>query len=173
MKKIVSISFLLVAFLSLYSTATFAQKYGHLNSGNLLEQLPEVKAADKQLEEYRKQLVSKGEEMATAFQANVQSYIAKANAGDLTPAQGQEQERKLQAERQKIMEYEQEVIAKVQQKRQELLEPILKKVQDTINLVGKENGYTMIFDTSIFNAVLFAKDSDDLMPIMKKRLGIQ
>jgi len=172
MKKILNFSVLILAFLALALNSASAQKYGHLNSGNLLEELPEVQAADKQLAEYREELVAEGEKMAQAFQTKAQAFMQKVQAGELTPVEQQKQEQQLQAERQKIMEYEQTISQKVSQRRQELLDPILQKVQDAIDAVGEENGYVMIFDTSIFNAVLFAKDSDNVMPLVKAKLGL-
>ncbi|MEM9884429.1 MAG: OmpH family outer membrane protein [Bacteroidota bacterium] len=171
MRKLVVSTFLMLATL-LMTTSLVAQKYGHLNSGNLLQELPNVKAANVELETYQKQLVSKGEEMAKAFQSKLQAYMTKAEGGELSKIQMQEQEAALQKERESIMQYEQEVIAKVQEKRQQLLEPILKKVDEAIQAVGKENGYQMIFDTSLINTVLFVNDADDLMPLVKKKLGM-
>ena len=75
-------------------------------------------------------------------------------------------------ERESIVKYEQEVIMKVQEKRQALLEPILKRVDEAIQAVGKENGYQMIFDTSQINAILFVKESDDVAALVKKKLGM-
>ena len=49
----------------------------------------------------------------------------------------------------------------------------MEKVQKAIQDVGKEGGYTMIFDTSTFNAILFAEDSDDVTSQVKAKLGIQ
>ena len=172
MKKILNFSVLILAFLALNMDSALAQKYGHMNSGNLLEELPAVKAADEQLAEFREELVAEGEKMAQAFQTKAQAFMQKAQAGELTPVEQQQQEQQLQAERQKIVQYEQQISEKVRQRRQELLDPILQKVQDAIDAVGKENGYVMIFDTSIFNAVLFAEDSDDVMPLVKAKLGL-
>jgi len=50
--------------------------------------------------------------------------------------------------------------------------PILQKVQDVINEIGRENGYTMIFDTSIPNAFLFVEDSVDISKMVLGKLGI-
>ena len=138
-----------------------------------MQELPEVKAANTQLEAFQQQLVKKGEEMATAFQTKLGAYLKKAVAGELSQVQMQEQEGALSKERESIVKYEQEVIMKVQEKRQALLEPILKRVDEAIQAVGKENGYSMIFETSIINTILFAQDADDVMPLVKKKLGIQ
>ncbi|MEY4106382.1 MAG: hypothetical protein RL181_724, partial [Bacteroidota bacterium] len=44
--------------------------------------------------------------------------------------------------------------------------------EKTIQEVAKENGFTLVFDTGTFNAILHARDTDDLMPLVKKKLGI-
>ncbi|MEM9990402.1 MAG: OmpH family outer membrane protein, partial [Bacteroidota bacterium] len=151
MNKLVALGLLLCAFLG--STATMeAQKYGHLNSGNLLSQLPAVEQADKEMEAYQKQLIAKGEEMAKAFQTKLNAYMEKANAGTLSKVQEQAEQTKLQQEQQSIAKYEKEIVVKMQQKRQELLAPILQKVDAVIKAIGEEQGYDMIFDTSIINA---------------------
>ena len=38
--------------------------------------------------------------------------------------------------------------------------------------MGKENGYTYIFDAGV-GAVLYSQDSDDIMPLVKKKLGLK
>jgi outer membrane protein len=162
---------LLSAFLFLGASALVAQdKYGHLNFGNLISSLEETKAADSQLSDYQKQLVAKGEEMAKSWQEKAQKFAQKAQAGELAPAEQQKQQTALEEERGKILEYEQEVSQKVQLKRKELLEPIITKVEQAIEDVAKENGYVMIFDTSVFNAILFAEETDDVVDLVKAKL---
>ncbi|MEQ8706796.1 MAG: OmpH family outer membrane protein [Phaeodactylibacter sp.] len=158
------------AFLFLAPTLTMAQKYGHLNFGNLISSLEETKAADSELEAFQKQLVTKGEEMAANWQKEAQAFAQQVQGGNLTPKTQSEQQAKLEQERNEILAYEQEVSQKVQAKRQELLEPLITRAETAIQEVAKENGYTMIFDTSVFNAILFAKDSDDVLELVKAKL---
>lgn len=171
MRKLILSSCLIIATLFL-SVQLNAQKYGHLNSGNLLQELPMMKSADTQLKAYQEQLVKKGETMAAAFQTKLENYMKQAQGGTLSQIQMQQKESELQKERDGIMKYEQEVITKVQEKRQALLEPILKKVDEAIQAIGKEKGYAMIFDTSLINTILFVQDADDVMPLVKAKLGL-
>jgi len=161
---------LLSAFLLIGAGSVGAQKYGHLNFGNLISSLEATKAADSKLEAYQQQLVAKGETMAKEWQKKAQEFAKKAQAGELPPVKQKERQEALEKERAKILEYEQEVSQKVQQKRQELLEPIIAKAENAIDAVAEENGYEMIFDTSTFNAVLFAKESDNVMELVKAKL---
>ncbi|MFN7115245.1 MAG: OmpH family outer membrane protein [Saprospiraceae bacterium] len=165
---------LLVLFLlsGLALTAS-AQKYGHLNFGNLLSLMPETKAADEALKKFQDEMVAKGDTMAKKFQ---QKYVAAAKEvqeGKLSPLQQQQLEESLKKEQETIVSYQQEVNQKVQAKREELLTPIIDKAEKAIADVAKTNGYVMVFDTSVFNAILFAQDADDMMPLLKTKLGIK
>lgn len=166
-----------IAFLFTFSLLTFsaalAQKYGHLNFGNLVAEMPQTEQANKDLETYQKQLVAKGEEMAKKLQTEFEATMKDVNEGKLSRLQQQQAESSLQSQQNDIRAYEQEVIQKVETKRQELLKPIIEKAEKAISDVAKENGYVMIFDTSVFNAILFAEDSDDVMDLVKAKLGIQ
>lgn len=149
-------------------SSVHAQKYGHLNLGNLLADLPEMAAAQKNLETYQTQLTNKGKQMVEKLQADIKKL--EADYQGLAPVVAQERQVALQKDEQAILKYEQEVIALVQQKRQELLEPILTKVQTAIDEVATAGNYVMIFDTSVFNAIVYAKESEDVLALVKAKL---
>lgn len=167
MNKILTLAILILLGLQLN-----AQKYGFVNSSQLLVNMPDVKTADAQLEAYQKQMISKGEEMVKKFEVEYNAYLTKVNSGELSQIQMQQQEGQLAQEQQAIQAYEVEVQNKLAAKKQELYQPILQKVQQVVDQYGKEQGYTMIFDASI-GGILFADTGDDLMPVLKSKLGIQ
>lgn len=170
MRTIFRISFFaFLLILGSFSVAQ-AQKYAHTNLGNLLAELPEVKAADAELETFSTQQTKKGEEMVKAFQAKVANAQTQIDGGGWSPARIQEEQTKLAQEEQKIRQYEQEVVAAIQQKRQELLGPILVKIESTIKTIAEEEGYVMVFDTGIVNAILFAKESEDITEKVRAKL---
>lgn len=150
-----------------------AQKYGHCNFGSLVSLMPGTKAADTELEAFQKQLVAKGEEMAKAFQEKVTKFYQDQQSGDFTPKVISEREQALQQEQQSIMAYEQEIQQKLSEKREELLKPLVEQVEASIAKIAKANGYNMIFDTSVFNSVLFAADTVDITEQVKQDLGIE
>lgn len=170
MKNIVTIlSFTFCLILGSVNEA-FAQKYGHMNLGNLLTQLDEVKAAEKELETYRIQMMNIGQDMVKNYEVVLAAAQQEIAANNWSPARIQQEQEKLQKDEQKILKYEQEVMQQVQIKREELLAPILTKVENAIKEVAEEKGYEMIFDTGIFNALLFAKDSEDIIESVKSKL---
>ncbi len=168
MKTTIATLFLMIAFI----TAGISQKYGHINSQEIIAAFPEVKAADSEVESYSNQLIQKGQGMMKAYEAAYQAYAAKANNGEFSQVQMQQEEQKLAAKQQEIQQYEVEVQNLIATKRQEKYQPLLDKIQDVISQVGKEEGYTMIFDSSSLGMVYF-KESEDIMGVVKARLGIQ
>lgn len=167
MKKII-----IVISCLLFTSMLLAQKFGHVNSNEIIMAMPEVKAADSELDAYSKVLISKGQEMVKEYEAAYQAYVGRANSGELSQLQMQQEEAALVAKNQKVGEYEVEVQQLIAKKKEEVYQPILDKVQKIIQDIGKEMGYTMIFDSSSF-AMVFAETSEDIMPIVKERLGIQ
>ena len=154
------------------TTEALAQKFGHLNVGNLLSSMPEAGAADKQLETYQAQLVSKGETMAKALKADYETFAAAVQRGEKTAKEIQDKEALLKTEQQKIAAYEQEVMQKLGQRREELLQPLLERVDKAIKEVGDENDFTFIFDSSAFNVVMFAAESTDVAGLVRAKLGM-
>jgi outer membrane protein len=169
MKKI---TLALVALLAVFGSVS-AQKYGHLNYGNLLNAMPAVKDADKQLEDFQKALVAKGEEMSTKLKDGYLAFLKDQQSGNFSPAKLQERQAQLEAEQTAIQSYEEAVRKQISDKREALIKPILDRVNKAIEDTAKEKGFAMVFDTSSFNAILFAKDSEDLFPVIKTKLGIQ
>lgn len=164
------ISLLALMILGLFQIGN-TQKFGHINSTQLLLELPSVKTADQQLETFQKQLVTKGQQMVEQFQKDYQAYTTKVDARTLSQLQMQEEEAKLGATQQKIQTYEQEVQQKLVAKRETLYQPILTDLKVKLDEIGKEGNYTMIFDSSA-GGLLHANDSEDLMAKMKVKLGL-
>ena len=171
MKNIKHLFFTIAVILLTISTVS-AQKFGHLNSRLLLMEMPEIKNADNQIETYQKQLLGKGETMVKAFEANYNAYVNEANGGTLSALEMQKIEAELNTEQSKIREYEIEMQNLIGQKREELYKPLLDRVKTIIEKIGKENGYTMIFDTSVSGAIVHAEQSEDIIDLVKKELGI-
>lgn len=155
-----------------FTIAMSAQKYGHLNFGNVLSLMPETKGADEALKKFQQEMVSKGDTMAKRFQEKYIAAAKDAQEGKMSPQQQQVKEAELKKEQETIVAYQQEVQQKVQAKREELLKPIVDKADKAIADIAKANGYVMIFDTSVFNAILFAQDTEDIFPLIKTKLGL-
>lgn len=166
MKKI----FLLALAITL-STAGFAQKFGYCNSSALLTSIPEVKAADSDLQAFQAQLTKRGQEMVKALQDKATELDRKDKQGTISPKDLEIQSAKLKEEEAVIAKYEQEVYDKLAQKREELFKPILDKVNQAMADVAKENQFAFVFDQNT-QVLLYADESLDVTKLVKAKLGI-
>jgi outer membrane protein len=146
-------------------------KYGHMNLGNLVEQLPEVTKANDDLKGFADKIGVKGDSLAKSFQTDYERLSKDYQSGVLTPLQAQTAQADLEKRQAYIQAFEKEAQDAIAAKREELLAPILMKVQDAIKVVAKENGYAMVFDTSS-GAALYALETEDITPLVKKKMGI-
>lgn len=157
----------------LITCGLYAQKFGYVSTAAILDAMPEVDLADKQLAAFQEGLVKGGQSKVTSFETNYKKYLEEVNQGTLSKLQQQEREAALAKEQESISQYEQQVQLQVMQKREELLRPILQKVDDAVQTVGKDGGYTFIFDSSVAGALLYAQPADNLFEEIKRKLGIQ
>ena len=162
---LLSLAILLSAFGTLQ-----AQKFGHLNSAQLIEAHPKVVTANGELEAFRKSVMDPFEAKAKAFQSKAAFFMEEVNAGTLSKVTAQTRQEELQKEQQDLQTEEQQIEFSILQTREQLLQPILTEIDSIIQTVGKEGGYTFIFDTSVSGAILFAPDSENLTDIVKGKL---
>lgn len=172
MKKLLKFSVLSFFLLTTAATA-IAQKFGHLNSGNVLVQIPETKTADSSLKVFQDSLVAIGEAKAKQLETEFNAFVLEYRQGNIPPATAQKKQAEFQQREAELADLEEDIMEQVAAKREQLIAPVLDRVQKAINEVGKQGGYTMIFDTSIFNTILFAQQTDDIEPLVKEKLGIK
>lgn len=168
MKKMLKIGALLFALLATAVTVQ-AQKFGYVNSAAILAAMPEVKAAEANLDALQKQLQKKGQQKVEAFQQDYLAVQQKAERGELSPKQQEEEATRLKAAEQEIQKLEQDMVQQLQEKRDSELQPIYEKINNAIMEVAKENGFTMIFDQGV---LLYSEDSLDVSSLVKTKLGI-
>jgi outer membrane protein len=157
-----------LAFLVL-ATQVQAQKYGHMNMGNFLETFPAVVEANKELQKVGATYETRLDSLEKDLQTFYTTVSQQANTGALTRIQMEEAQKQLESKQTKL-KAETDVAEKaLADKRAALLEPIMKKVEDAVKLVAKENNYIMVFDTSV-GATLFVADADDISALVVAKL---
>jgi len=145
-------------------------KFGHVNSADLIQMMPETKAADSAQVKYRKSLEDQMKMMTAEYQNKLDSYQKQGNMMDAAIKATREKE--LQDLGDRIQDFQQTAQESIQKKKEELYGPILKKAEDAIKAIAKEKAYSYIFDTSA-GVVLFAQPSDDIMALVKAKMGIK
>lgn len=148
------------------------QKFGHINSAEILSKVPEIAQADTILRKYQDTLVAAGDSLVRIFQKHVSEYQAESQKGNLAPIAAQKKEEELSKEQEVLRNYENEVKQRLILRREALYKPILDKIDQIVTRIGKDNKYTMIFDSSQ-PGYLYLAESDNLGPLVLKELGIQ
>ena len=168
MKKII-----LTTIISCFSLLTFSQditlKLGHINSQELISLLPETKQADIDLQDYAQSLETQISSMEEEYKRSIEDY--QNNESSYDEITKQDKIAAIQAIEQRISNFQQNAQISLQQKQQELLDPIIEKVRKAIDQVAKDGNYTYILDTSA-GSLLYFKESEDILSKVKKELGI-
>jgi outer membrane protein len=167
MKKIT----LLTALFGTFISASYAQnKVGYINSRELLEVMPEVKKADSSLQIYAKSFQDQLESMSKEYESKVKDF--QANEKTMNEAVKEVKVKEVQQLQERMEALQQSAQEKTSKRREEMYKPILEKADKAIKDVAKENKYDYIFDAS-GGAILFAKDSDNVLSLVKTKLGIK
>lgn len=132
--------------------------------------MPQTKQADSLLKVYGSSLDAQLKGMTAEYQNKLQNYQGKRDS--LPDAIKQTKEKELEDLGNRIQEFQQTAQESIQKKKEEIYGPILKKAETAIKEIAKEKGYSYIFDTSL-GTVLYAQDSDNMMPVVKAKLGIK
>jgi outer membrane protein len=147
----------------------FAQKFGHINSLELLQKMPDVMSAEKELEAHGRKLQTQIQNMYLEYEKKVTEF--KNQESELIPAVKEMQLKEIQDIQQRLQVAEQSAQQDLLKKKETLYAPILKKVEEAIKLVAKESSYRYVFDTSA-GSVLYAEDADDISTLVKKKLNL-
>lgn len=165
MKKITFLT--LLSFLSL--TSISQNKFGYIDSQELLLIMPERKTAETEVQNFAKSLESQLGLMTAEYQESVQEY--QANESTYTDLVKQDKVAEITGLEQRIQTFQQNAQQSLQEKEQELLEPILSKARKAIEDVATEGGFTYIFDKSQ-GSILYAKESENVLSLVKKKLKL-
>ena len=152
---------LLTAALAWLSAFAAAQtKIGHVNTGLILESLPETAAADSAMLLYRDSLRAGLQGLEAEFQTKLDS--AEAQQQNLTPKQLQTIQQELQELQQQIQVYQQESARMFEERRGRYIQPLVARLQTAVERYAKANGYNLVLDASLPGVLLFAEESVDL-----------
>jgi len=135
-------AFLMMALL--FSFSFMNAQHAHMNLGNLLESLPEVKTANTQLEALQKSLATKGQTMMDNYQKKAIDIQSRYQKGELSEVQARQEAEKLQLVEQKISAFDQDATMQIQKKRQEL-DSMLKRLSGLNPLSILNRGYTITY----------------------------
>lgn len=158
----------ILAILLILPTMAFAQKFGTVDATTIIPNLPEYKEAQTAVEAAAKTLETELANLNEQYQKAIEAFQALPK--DELESIKQRKAEEIQTLEQRIMQFRQSASQDLDQQQQKLMAPILQKVNDAINAVVAEGGYTMVFERSA--GIYPGAAVEDITPAVKKKLNI-
>jgi len=155
---------------SFASQAQNPVKIGYIDFNTLLAAMPGIDSVKIKLQTYQKMLTDQMDAMKAEFENKYLDYQSQsASMSDLIK---QTKEKELSDLQGRIDAFQQKASQDLQAKQQELVAPFIEKAKVAIKEVARENKYTYILN-AIEDVVIYKDETDDVMALVKKKLGIQ
>jgi outer membrane protein len=149
--------FTLTLMLCLATTFSYAQKYAVIDTRYIFDKMPEFKQVQKQVDTQAATWQKEIDTKQAALDKLYSDYEAEEAmmSEDLKKQKEDElfnKEKELRDLQKKRFGFEGDLF----KKRQDLMEPLQKKVADAVNRLSKANGYDLVFDKSEGKSIIFA-----------------
>jgi outer membrane protein len=173
MRRFIGIAALMIV-IALVGQSAMAQsfKFGHINSDELIQSMPEYDSATVKLEKFRKELVNALELMQVEWNNKSDTYQKESKT--LSDIVKQTKEQELMDIQKRIQDFQANAQTQLQNKQTEVFQPIYTKVDKAIKDIGKENGFLYVFDVAKGALLYFDETkSTNVMPLVKTKLGLK
>ncbi|MGM0588175.1 MAG: OmpH family outer membrane protein [Bacteroidota bacterium] len=142
----------LFVFILLFSIAPIAAaqlNVGYMNPQDVLSQLEERQEIEQQLNDFIEEKRAELETNTADFQNAVAEYQQKASS--MSEEQRSKEEERLATMEQELQEYQRGIQNQMQQKRTELLSPLLRRMDEAIKEVADDRGLDFVINKSTGN----------------------
>jgi len=174
MKKKILYTLMAVMFVGFTAKAqTPGLKIGYTNTEYVLSLLPAAKQIQTELTDYNEQLTKQLKLKETTLQTKIAAY--QKEAGTMTELIRKDKEREIQSLESSLRQFQQEAQTSFTAKQQNLLSPVLEKIQGAIKTVAEENNFTHILNSGSngMDVLLFAKEEFDISNLVLAKLGVE
>jgi outer membrane protein len=152
--------------------AAMAQaKFGHVNSTEIMQAMPETATARTEIENLAKQYEADLKSMQDELQKKGEAF--EKEQATLPENIKQRRQQELQDMYQKIQQSYQDNQQALAQAQQEKMQAITTKIIDAIKAVGQEGGYVYIMDTTGGIPYISSTLSTDVTAQVKAKLGLK
>ena len=152
-------------------TTASAQKFGHINTQEIIQAMPEFNKAQKELEDLAKQYQADLQLMQEEIQKKAEAFEKEeATLPENIKTRRNQELQDLYQRIQQTYQDNQQALAKAQQ---EKMQVITTKVTDAIKAVGQEGGYVYIMDTTAGIPFISTTLSTDVTAQVKAKLGLK
>lgn len=168
MKKLIAVVVFGIAIVGFTNSAFSQTKIAYISTEELIGSMPEAEKATGQLQDYQAALQQQGNDYVQEL--NEKDSAFSKDSAKLSPAAKELRRTSLIELYQKVQGWREVMQQKLQEKQQELIIPIRNKAIANITTVAKEAGYAYVLD---HNSVIVGPPGDDILPLVKKKLGIK
>lgn len=144
-------------------------KLGIVDTESIFTTMPETNAAQTKLMEVQKKYQDEAERLDAEYRRLIEDFQNMKE--DELPAIRDRKTREIQDYQTKLQQFEQTASQDMQRQQQELMAPVMQKIKDAIDAVGRESGYSLIQEKGA--ALYFAAPVDDITPMVKAKLGLK
>lgn len=169
MKHFKTFLFTAILFVGLTAMTSAQSKIAHINTTELVQAMPKMKAAQGELEKLSRTYEAEMKNLAAEYQAKVKQYTAEAETQ--TEEENAKRGQEVQTMEQNIRQYEAQAQQDLQKKQEELYKPLLAEAKAAIQKVASAQGIQYVLDSTQGSGVIVA-DGKDLLADVKKELGI-
>lgn len=162
---------ILITIALICATTSYAQKakFGHVDYGTIMKEMPGIDTAQKALLDYQQELEAVGKQMADEFKIKQAEYVELANK-TTSSAILKVKEDELMKLYQRLQDFVSSSEMDLQAKQIELLKPFQERLVEAIKTVAEKEKYTYVFDITM---CAFFNEADDLTAAVRTELGIK
>lgn len=173
MKRFLKVALAVSAFALVSNVSAYAQKFGYINTAELIESMPEMEDVRTKYEAFEKDMEDTWESMTVEFNNKWNDYSKVATT--LSDAVREIREDELQKLRDRINQFEQSAQYTMQQEYTKLMSPLFEKAREGIEKVSRSNNFIVVFEVGPGNAAILYYDEaqmTDVLPLVQRELGI-
>ena len=162
---------LIIALMMLAPMAAFAQKFGHVNTQEIIQSMPEFNTAKAELEKLTEQYEADLKSMQEELQKKGEAFEKEqATLPENIKTRREQELNDLYQRIQQTYQDNQQALAKAQQ---EKMAGIQTKMLDAIKAVGQEGGYIYIMEMAAGIPYISTTLSTDVTAQVKTKLGLK
>jgi outer membrane protein len=149
-------------------------KLGYTSMDYLLQLAPESKEIQNQLTIQKTQLENEAKRLEKEFQDKLAIYDK--GAAQMSEVIKADREKELQSLQTRYQEFQRNAETQLQSKYQQLVNPVIQKIQKNVDATAKENGYTYVFNldagAGTTPILLFAPEENNITDLVLKKMGV-
>ncbi len=153
------------------ASTAFGQKFGYINSQELIAAMPERDSVESKMNKISQDFQQQLELIQVEFNNKYNDYQKEYN--NLAESIRQIREQELTGLQNRFEEVQRMAQQEIQKNQMELMAPVVEKADNAIRKVSQANGYFIVFDQAAGPMVYFDEAQiDNILPLVKAELGI-